>query len=449
MEEGLIAGIAAIFLGILAILVGWTIIGGLGLGITALLLAIHSYRKGHRLLGVFGILFSCVGIVEGLVVAGMIGFLSVLTMPTRVETTITPTIRAETVTKTITIITQTITVRETITKTLEKIASTIKTTETIKGEHIILQPQILKWRLLWEKRLNDTAYQLKVSPNGKFVAIIAQSQLIVFSKDGNINYSVREFPNPPRLPMAPYRLLRISDEGESWILTYEDNLVVVKDGKAVWRIDLREIFSNYRVSAAVISRDEKYIATVFGDWIYFARRENNNLVLLWKFKLIEGTLGYPYNERIDISADNRYLCIVGYDWITLLDAQGKLIWENDYGLGTHGSPPYLINSKLIGIANTYDNVVLIVDLEGQLIRKIRLEDEYVMFPDPIVVNNLIIGVARINGTEVLRVYDWEGKPIYTFKPKGDNIFAIACSLDGKYIAISDNALRVYLLERED
>jgi hypothetical protein len=82
MEEGLIAGIAAIFLGMLAIFVGWTIIGGLGLGITALLLAIYSYRKGHRLLGVFGILFSCVGVVEGLVVAGMIGFLSVLTMPT-------------------------------------------------------------------------------------------------------------------------------------------------------------------------------------------------------------------------------------------------------------------------------------------------------------------------------------------------------------------------------
>ena len=65
-------------------------------------------------------------------------------------------------------------------------------------------------------------------------------------------------------------------------------------------------------------------------------------------------------------------------------------------------------------------------------------------------NNFIIGVALINGTqEVLRVYDWEGKPIYVFKPKGDDIIAIASSLDGKYIAVSDNALRVYLLERED
>jgi len=65
------------------------------------------------------------------------------------------------------------------------------------------------------------------------------------------------------------------------------------------------------------------------------------------------------------------------------------------------------------------------------------------------VNNFIIGTAYINGTDVLRVYDWEGKPIYVFKPKGDDIFAIASSLDGKYIAVSDNALRVYLLERED
>jgi hypothetical protein len=444
MEEGLIAGIAAIFLGILAIFVGWTIIGGLGLGITALLLAIHSYRKGHRLLGVFGILFSCVGIVEGLVVAGMIGFLSVLTMPTRVETTITPTIRAERVTKTITIIAQTITVRETITKTLEKIASTIKTTETIKGEHIILQPQILKWRLLWEKRLNDTAYQLKVSPNGKFVSIIAGPQLIVFSRDGNISYNVDDGIT------SVTKLLSISDEGENWILGSQfqkgsTELAIVKNGKAIWVADLWEILTfPAHVPSIAISQDGEYVVALDGGWIHFSRKENNDLVVLWKFKPIE-------ENRIAISGDNRYICISGDKWVALLDNQGKLIWEKDIILyGPNWSPPYFIsNSNLIGISSSTNDLVLIVDLEGQLVRKIRLEDEYVMFPDPIVVNNLIIGVARINGTDVLRVYDWEGKPIYTFKPKGDDIFAIACSLDGKYIAISDNALRVYLLEREN
>jgi WD40 repeat protein len=246
--------------------------------------------------------------------------------------------------------------------------------------------------------------------------------------------------------MKPYKLLRVSDEGESWILTYNDYLVVVKDGKAVWKVDLWEIFSkDIGVSAVAISRDEKYIATVFNDkWIYFARKENNNLVPLWKFKLIDWVS--DTHEPIAISSDNRYICIVGYDWITLLDAQGKLIWENDYRLRTFGSPPYLIDSKLIGIAKSIDNVVLIVNLEGQVIRKISIP---MVSPDPIIMDNLIIAVTRINGSEVLRIYNWEGKPIYIFKPKRDDIIAIASSLDGKYIAVSDNALRVYLLERED
>jgi hypothetical protein len=186
LKEGLVAGVVAIFLGILAIFIGWTIIGGLGLGIPALLLAMRSYRKGHRLLGVFGIIFSCVGIIEGLAIAGIVGFLSILTMPTRIEVTTTPTVKVETVTKTLTG-----TVKETITKTPEMVAPTIETTESIKTGH-----QILKWKLLWEKRLNDTAYEIKVSPNGKFAAILTKSQrqLIVFSKDGNIKYSVHEIP---------------------------------------------------------------------------------------------------------------------------------------------------------------------------------------------------------------------------------------------------------------
>jgi hypothetical protein len=412
MKEGLVAGVVSIFLGILAIIIGWTIVGGLGLGIPALVLAMRSYRKGHRLLGVFGIIFSCVGIIEGLAIAGIASFLSILTMPMS--------------------------------------APTVATTETIKSEH-----QIFKWRLLWEKRLNNTAYELKVSPNGNFIAIItgrpsifteiAEPRLIVFSKDGNITYSVDEFPNPPwAFPMRPKKLLRISDEGESWTLTDDDDLIVVKDGKVVWKVNLRKIFSNYlRHSAIVISRDEKYIATVFGDWIYFARRENNSLVLLWKFKLIEGT---PYDERIDISGDNRYICIVGYKWITLLDAQGKLIWENRLNLS---SSPYLINNcKQIGIVNTRDGVVLILNLEGKVIRKIstpRIEP----WPKPIIMDNLIIAITQVNRSDILHIYNWEGKPIFIFKPKGDNIIAIASSLDGKYIAVSDNALRVYLLERED
>ena len=54
MEKGLVAGVIAIFLGMLAVFVGWTIVGGLVLGLIALLLAIRSYRAGHKLLRVIG-----------------------------------------------------------------------------------------------------------------------------------------------------------------------------------------------------------------------------------------------------------------------------------------------------------------------------------------------------------------------------------------------------------
>jgi hypothetical protein len=399
MKEGLVAGVVSIFLGILAIFIGWTIIGGLGLGIPALLLAMRSYRKGHRLLGVFGIIFSCVGIIEGLAIAGIVGLLSILTMPTS--------------------------------------APTIATTETIKSEH-----QIYKWRLLWEKRLNNTAYELKVSPNGNFVSVIAGHQLLVFSRDGNISYNVDDGIT------VGTKLVSISDEGENWILDSEfqkgsKELAIVKNGKAIWVVDLWKILTfPAHVSSIAISQDGEYVVALDGGWIHFSRRENNSLIILWKFKPIE-TL-----PKIAISGDNRYICISGIKWVALLDKQGKLIWEKDFSLyGAHWSPPYFIsNSNLIGISSGTNDLVLIIDLEGHLIRKIRLKDDV---SSRIVVNNLIIGVTRINGTKVLRVYDWEGKPIYTFKPKGDNIVAISSSLDGKYIAVSDNALRVYLLERED
>jgi DNA-binding beta-propeller fold protein YncE len=399
LKEGLVAGVVAIFLGMLAILIGWTIIGGLGLGIPALLLAMRSYHKGHRLLGVFGIIFSCVGIIEGLAIAGIVGFFSILTMPTS--------------------------------------APTITTTETIKSEH-----QIYKWRLLWEKRLNNTAYELKVSPNGNFVSVIAGRQLLVFSRDGNISYNVDDGIT------VGTKLVSISDEGENWILGSRfqkgsTELAIVKNGKAIWVVDLWKILTfPAHVSSIAISQDGEYVVALDGGWIHFSRRENNSLVILWKFKPIETPL------KIAISGDNKYICISGIKWVALLDKQGKLIWEKDFSLyGAQWSPPYFIsNSNLIGISSGTNDLVLIIDLEGQLIRKIRLKDD-VKFP--VVVNNLIIGVTRINRTEVLRVYGWEGKPIYTFKPKGNNIFAIASSLDGKYIAVSDNALRVYLLERED
>jgi hypothetical protein len=365
LKEGLVAGVVAIFLGMLAIFIGWTIIGGLGLGIPALLLAMRSYRKGHRLLGVFGIIFSCVGIIEGLAIAGIVGLLSILTMPTRIEVTTTPTVKVETVTKTLTV-----TVKEIITRTPEKIAPTIETTEPIKTGH-----QIFKWRLLWEKRLNDTAYQIKVSPNGKFVSVIAGRQLLVFSRDGNIPYSVGD------LREVGFRygskLLSISDEGESWILEvsgllYEEvhKLAIVKDGKAVWVVDLPKILRDDDISSIAISQDGNYVA-LSGDWIHFSRRENNSLVVLWKFKPIEKS------PKIAISGDNRYICFIGLRWAGLLDNQGKLIWEKDlaaqYGLGW--SPPYFItNSNLIGISSSGGRLVLIFDLEGQLIRKIRRED---------------------------------------------------------------------------
>jgi len=80
-----VAGVVAILLGILAVFVGWTIVGGLVLGLIALLLAMRSYRERHRLLGAIGIIFSCVGLVEALVAAGIVGLFSIPTMFTKTE----------------------------------------------------------------------------------------------------------------------------------------------------------------------------------------------------------------------------------------------------------------------------------------------------------------------------------------------------------------------------
>jgi hypothetical protein len=41
--------------------------GGYVYGIPAILLAIYSYKKGHRLLGIVGIILSCIGIAESFV----------------------------------------------------------------------------------------------------------------------------------------------------------------------------------------------------------------------------------------------------------------------------------------------------------------------------------------------------------------------------------------------
>jgi hypothetical protein len=88
LEKGLVAGVIAILLGLFAVFVGWTIIGSLW-GLIALLLAIYSYRKGHRMLGTLGILFACVGLIEGILVAGIVALFSVLTTSanTGIETT--------------------------------------------------------------------------------------------------------------------------------------------------------------------------------------------------------------------------------------------------------------------------------------------------------------------------------------------------------------------------
>ena len=88
MEKGLVAGVIAILLGLFAVFVGWTIIGSLW-GLIALLLAIYSYRKGHRMLGTLGIIFACVGLIEGILVAGIVALFSVPTTSakTGIETT--------------------------------------------------------------------------------------------------------------------------------------------------------------------------------------------------------------------------------------------------------------------------------------------------------------------------------------------------------------------------
>jgi len=120
MEKGLIAGVIAILLGILAVLVGWTIIGGLILGLIALLLAMRSYREGHRLLGAIGIVFACVGLVEGVIVAGIMGLLSIPTMFAKTGIETTTTTETMITTKTIMITTKT-TESSPVTKIGEKI----------------------------------------------------------------------------------------------------------------------------------------------------------------------------------------------------------------------------------------------------------------------------------------------------------------------------------------
>jgi len=97
-------------------------------------------------------------------------------MPTKTEVTATSTLKTETVTKTVTVMMQTTvitTIKETITKTLENFYQQTKTTETIEKEPTVQQPQTFKWRLLWERRLNGTLYELKVSPSGNFVSVLA------------------------------------------------------------------------------------------------------------------------------------------------------------------------------------------------------------------------------------------------------------------------------------
>jgi len=89
MEKGLVAGVIAILLGIFVVFVGWTIIGSLW-GLIALLLAIYSYRKGHRMLGTLGILFACVGLIEGILVASIVALFSVPTTSAKTGIEITP-----------------------------------------------------------------------------------------------------------------------------------------------------------------------------------------------------------------------------------------------------------------------------------------------------------------------------------------------------------------------
>jgi len=72
MEKAIIVGILALLLGAIALLIGWMGYGGFMFGIPAILLAIYPYRKGHKWLGIFAIIFSCIGIAESFVMMGIV-----------------------------------------------------------------------------------------------------------------------------------------------------------------------------------------------------------------------------------------------------------------------------------------------------------------------------------------------------------------------------------------
>jgi hypothetical protein len=60
----LMSGILAVLLGAIALMIGWMGYGGYMFGIPAILLAIYSYKKGHKLMGIVAITFACIGIAE-------------------------------------------------------------------------------------------------------------------------------------------------------------------------------------------------------------------------------------------------------------------------------------------------------------------------------------------------------------------------------------------------
>jgi hypothetical protein len=81
----LVISILAVLLGTIALLIGWMGYGGYMFGIPAILLAIYSYLRGHKILAGIAIIFSCIGIAESFAASVFVASLQQSTTPKAVS----------------------------------------------------------------------------------------------------------------------------------------------------------------------------------------------------------------------------------------------------------------------------------------------------------------------------------------------------------------------------